>query len=395
MNLLILTAHFPHFDQPGLTYATPFLAKYAAEWAKAGHRVTVLHCERKFPALFRLAAKLVGKLGIHRFDKYLVDPSAYREAEFEYEGFMVSRVFYKKYVPHSATPVRRLKGCRRRLQTLLLSIGKPDLVLGDCLDPVLSLAHAAGLDGQDCYAQIVHTADFAYLDRRPLRDLCPEVRDWLIRSDTQERPLLERYPRARIHRMYSGVEDSYIDQSPVFRRQIRSLLYVGALYRSKGLETILQALAGNAVSELTLTVVGQGPDEEWLKSRTKDLGLEERVTFAGQVPHERVFPLMRHADCLMLISRETFGMVYVEAMSQACIPVGAVGEGIDGVVHSGENGFLTPLGDAEALRALMEKLIALPEENIARISERAWRTACDMTDPVLAQGLLESLCHGR
>ena len=47
------------------------------------------------------------------------------------------------------------------------------------------------------------------------------------------------------------------------------------------------------------------------------------------------------SDVFVLPSvNETFGMVYLEAMSQGCIPIGTSGEGIDGIIENGKNGYL-------------------------------------------------------
>lgn len=49
---------------------------------------------------------------------------------------------------------------------------------------------------------------------------------------------------------------------------------------------------------------------------------------------------MLASDCFIMISKnEAFGLVYLEAMSAGCITIASRGEGFDGVIIHGVNGF--------------------------------------------------------
>ena len=62
-----------------------------------------------------------------------------------------------------------------------------------------------------------------------------------------------------------------------------SLAFMGHLKADSGVDLILQAFPEliNAFPELSLTIVGTGPEEEKLKKLSFDLGLMEHVTFTG------------------------------------------------------------------------------------------------------------------
>ena len=68
---------------------------------------------------------------------------------------------------------------------------------------------------------------------------------------------------------------------------------------------------------------------------------------------------MAQSDLFVLPSwGEGYGIVYIEAMAAGCIVVGAVGEGIEDTIEDGENGFLVPAGDADAVERVMRAVFA-------------------------------------
>lgn len=84
-------------------------------------------------------------------------------------------------------------------------------------------------------------------------------------------------------------------------------------------------------------------------------------------------------------------MVYVEAMSQGCIPIAEKNDGIDGVVVNGKNRYLTELGNTDELATLLAKLSVMDKKTIETISKKAYETASMMTTEQLAESLLHRL----
>ena len=67
-------------------------------------------------------------------------------------------------------------------------------------------------------------------------------------------------------------------------------------------------------------VIGRGDDQPRLAQLAADLGVADRVIFAGFVPDEALIDHYRLADVYVMPSKEGFGIVYLEAM--ACgVPV--------------------------------------------------------------------------
>ncbi len=136
--------------------------------------------------------------------------------------------------------------------------------------------------------------------------------------------------------------------------------YVGRLVPEKGLEGLLEAVAGLR-GAWRLHIVGHGPQEAELKARVRHLGLSHRVAFEGWLPSMRMPAFYRSLDALVLPSRsqpnwvEQFGRVLIEAMSCAVPVVGSDCGEIPTVV--GDAGLVFPEGDVEALRACLSRMM--------------------------------------
>jgi glycosyltransferase involved in cell wall biosynthesis len=74
------------------------------------------------------------------------------------------------------------------------------------------------------------------------------------------------------------------------------LIYVGALDVQDGVLELPLLLSAPALSDATLTVVGDGPVADELRRRCAGAGIDGRVKFSGHVPHEHVPALIAGAD---------------------------------------------------------------------------------------------------
>jgi glycosyltransferase involved in cell wall biosynthesis len=135
-------------------------------------------------------------------------------------------------------------------------------------------------------------------------------------------------------------------------------LFIGRLVPYKGLEVLVEAMAG--VREGRLVLVGEGPLRASLVEQIKTLGLADRVRVAGALPRKEILAIMSHARALVLPSldaSETFGLVQLEAMA-AGLPVVATDlpTGIREVGQPEETCLLVPPGDSNALSSVLARL---------------------------------------
>ncbi len=143
------------------------------------------------------------------------------------------------------------------------------------------------------------------------------------------------------------------------------ILTVGRLIQRKGIRYLIQAL-GQLPAHLNarLVIVGQGPERPALEALAQELGLEERVTFAGRLPDPELERLYAACDVFVLPAivdssgdTEMLGMVLLEAMRYRKPVVASNVGGIPDIVAHGVNGLLTPQKDPQALAQAIERLL--------------------------------------
>jgi len=131
-----------------------------------------------------------------------------------------------------------------------------------------------------------------------------------------------------------------------------------------GIDTLIEAFAMltrmEGMNSARLRIVGGGPAGAELQSLAEELGVRDRVDFAGPVPHERVPDELRKLDVYVALSRaesESFGVAVIEA--SACglpVVVSRVG-GLPEVVEEGATGIVVPKENARAAAEAISKLL--------------------------------------
>jgi glycosyltransferase involved in cell wall biosynthesis len=112
-----------------------------------------------------------------------------------------------------------------------------------------------------------------------------------------------------------------------------------------------------------LIMCGKGEMAGELQARAAQMGLSNRISFPGRLPHDQIVPLMQSLDLMVMPStcQESFGVAAIEA--SACqVPVVAtqVG-GVPEAVEDGRTGLLVPPFDPDALARACIDLIDDPE----------------------------------
>ena len=144
------------------------------------------------------------------------------------------------------------------------------------------------------------------------------------------------------------------------------VLSVARLTAKKGLDTVLDALgrlAGEGVA-FAYDLVGAGEDREALAAQARRLGIADRVTFHGALPHEAVLGLYRRAHvfvlgCRVLANGDRDGVpnVLVEAMAMG-VPVAATDvSALPELARNGETALTCPPDDPAALAAAVRRLL--------------------------------------
>jgi glycosyltransferase involved in cell wall biosynthesis len=148
------------------------------------------------------------------------------------------------------------------------------------------------------------------------------------------------------------------------RRQYgeRLVISVGRLVYYKGFEYLIRAMTQ---VDGKLLIIGDGPLRGKLEQLASQLGVANRVIFAGEIQNENVIPYYHAADVFALASvarSEAFGIVQVEAMA-AGIPVvnTQLDSGVPFVSIHAKTGLTVPPMNQEALATAINQLLDNPD----------------------------------
>lgn len=147
----------------------------------------------------------------------------------------------------------------------------------------------------------------------------------------------------------------------------RLLGFIGSFYAYEGLDILLRALPLmlSAAPDLRVLLLGGGPQESALRELARTLGIQDKVVFAGRVPHDQVQKYYELIDVLVYprLSMRLTDLVTplkpLEAMAQGRLLAASDVGGHLELIRDGETGVLFRAGDpaslAEKVSALLNK----------------------------------------
>ena len=195
------------------------------------------------------------------------------------------------------------------------------------------------------------------------------VRDRLARWNHVEGEVLHPPPPQRDYRC-----DGYGDY----------LFFASRLTALKRADLVLRALAQPAARGVRCVIGGDGEDRPELVRLASELGVADRVTFAGQLSEAALVDHLARCRAVVFAPKhEDYGFVTVEAFAahKAVITCTDSGGPLE-LVRAGENGWITApdpaslasaMADAIADAALAERLGARGHEGIRDLSWAARR----------------------
>jgi len=172
--------------------------------------------------------------------------------------------------------------------------------------------------------------------------------------------------RDKVQVVHNAVDgDVFVRREPDESWDPNEIIFVGVVRHVKGLDVLVDAISRLLPRrpDLRLRVVGNPyyrayrRDEQAVRQRIAELGIEKHVVFMGQAAPSEVAQAMRRSAVLVVPSRrETFSAVTVEAL--ACgTPVVATRCGGPEEILSPETGRLVPVEDPAALAAGIEEVL--------------------------------------
>ena len=228
------------------------------------------------------------------------------------------------------------------------------------------------------YVYVLHQSDFR---SKLLAYAVAESDNILVRSQSLKTRLLDEFPGVKV----SGVVGSGVDMDTsntktldFINSNVLNLVFAGRLIELKNVEAILGALATlkRKGHDFLFRILGDGPLKSVLRERAGSLGISKNVVFYGHVNKAEVISAMTNSHLFVMPSApETFGLAYLEAMSQGCVVIGHKGWGVDGLVEDGVQGFMVDKPSEEQILTCLFRYVNLAKESRLRMHEMAYDLA--------------------
>lgn len=207
-------------------------------------------------------------------------------------------------------------------------------------------------------------------------DISDEI--WSV-SKAGEISAKERYKiddnKCRI--IYNGISPDVLNKSKNNKISLDGLInitYIGRLVDIKGVDLLINAF--DIIKDkynVKLNIVGDGTDRNKLENLTKELNIENLVTFYGE--QSDIDKYLKETDTFVYpsICEEIFGISIVEAMAYGIPCIANRVGGIPEIIEDGINGYLTKDKSANEIARLIENIIN--NKNIEGVSKKARKTA--------------------
>lgn len=161
----------------------------------------------------------------------------------------------------------------------------------------------------------------------------------------------------------NGIEISHAKQKPEWK-EVRNILFMSRVHPKKGIELLIEAIAGIQNKQLKLIVAGEGDESyvEELKQLCKEKNVSEQIEFAGGVYGEEKWELYHASDLFVLPTySENFGIVVAEALATGLPVITTTGTPWQELVTE-KCGWWIDLAVENLQKAITEALQLEPEE---------------------------------
>ena len=219
----------------------------------------------------------------------------------------------------------------------------------------------------------------------------------LCYTDTDRQRLLERNITTPIEVVENGIDCDRFTPGPLDRP--RRLLFVGRLTDVKGIPVLLEVfnVLADQYPDLELRIVGDGPQRSAYQERCRELGIDDRVNFVGDVPYHEMADHYRQSRIFVLPSRnEGLPRTVLEAMASGTPVVTTALPQLESVVDGA--GYTVQAGEVGEFVKTIRRL--LDDESHCRelgetgrnrvVSENSWTETVEQTTDVYYDVLSEA-----
>ena len=205
--------------------------------------------------------------------------------------------------------------------------------------------------------------------------------------------LVARYPflKDRVYVIHNGVDATKFEltrRHQVFHGTDALVISVASFDFVKGTDVLLRAVPvvlGRYPGTKFMLVGESGREDEFLRTLSKDLGVDASIDWYVDVPHEDIPILLSQADLFVLPSRdEGLGLALLEAGASGLPAIATRVGGNSEVVQDGSNGVLVPAENPAALAEAICWMFANRDRAIGMgnkfhqtvVDKFSWEAAC-------------------
>lgn len=222
-----------------------------------------------------------------------------------------------------------------------------------------SIAYRLWKTNHTPYSVCVRSTDIAIFYKyffflRPLfRKILLHARYINFVSPSHQRQLMDRLSASfrkkienKVQLVPNGIDDYWHQQSVKTRRRPEKegiqLLFIGKIDANKNIDTLVAVVRHlNSMTPCTLTIAGAIDQAKMADFDRWKRQLGDKLVYKGHIKDQAALKeIYAAADIFIMVSHiETFGLVYIEAMSQALPVIYTYGQGIDGYFENGSVGY--------------------------------------------------------
>lgn len=402
LKILFITTMYPDPLRPG----TEVCHYYTREWVKMGYNVIVVNLRSMFPRIFTDAARLFPKLAFKYVGNHVEMDRNMNIISHQVENVQVYSMPVFKYKPHAKYPKKSILKTVKSIEEICKKHEfVPDAIIGHFFNPTTEVIYELKKMHPAAKSCIVFHEGPAGM-KEHYADNAREILDSFDIIGFRHKTMGKWYEKAfgklkNTFVCYSGTPPLYLNtpllcEKGFSNESIREFLYVGQFTYNKCVQETIAALhKAYPQGGFHLTCVGSGGTAlDDIKQYIQQEKLQENITFTGQIDRDKIIRYYDGNACFLMISKsEAFGLVYLEAMARGCICVGTRGQGIDGVIVDGVNGFLCKGGDSDELSKIITRINTLSASEKKRISDNARRTAEELSDYNVAKNYIEAVMN--
>ena len=167
-----------------------------------------------------------------------------------------------------------------------------------------------------------------------------------------------------------GLQEKRLDNNDI------KIIYAGRIDKNKNIKTTQKAIdiLNKRGYNVSLIVIGKVDNEKVYNSIKK----HERTKFIDAMPKEELIKQYRQHDIFVMPSySESFGLVYVEAMSQGLPVVYSQGQGFDGQFEEGVVGYhvnaYDPLDVADGIEKVINNYDSIQSNVVEKSKKFNWK----------------------